>query len=578
MLYSPKEVVIRLISFLILILFFGEPTWAQKADQYDVILQNARIFDGTGNPWYNADIAIKGERIEKIGNLEEAQANEVLDLSGLYIAPGFIDIHSHAYGPIAMEGGIASDDIRRRRAPNLITQGITTIIGNHDGRSVDKPFHQQLQELSNKGIGVNTGLLIGHNTIRRKALGEDYQRLATDSEVDNMREQVRKGMNEGAFGISAGLEYVPGRWSNTEEVIAIVQEIVPFGGVYISHQRSEAKTPMLWLPSDNEPDPPTLLDAVEETIEIGKKTGATVVASHLKARGANYWGGSAAAISLIERARNDGVQIYADQYPYNTSGSDGNTRLIPWWAFDFERFELERNESPNYNLPLNKVLEDPELSKALYRDITHSMLYRGGAERIVVFEHPESEYIGKSIAQLAEEEGLSNENMVIKLQRNGFSDRPGGARLRSFSMNQDDLDAIADTDWTATTTDGMITLPEDGNDIHARYYGTFTRKIHKYALTDGTISVAHAIRSSTSLPAQIMGITNRGLIEEGKYADLVIFDMDTIQDRSTFFEPHQHSKGIEYVFINGKKALSAGKLTGQLLGKPLTPKNSRNGI
>lgn len=546
-----------------------------QGDSYDVLLKNAYIYDGTGNPWFKADIGIKGEKIQRIGDLENASAPMEINLSGFYVSPGFIDIHSHAYGPIAMKGGIISDNVKRRQAPNLISQGITTIVGNHDGRSIDKPFDQQLTELREKGIGVNTALLVGHNTIRSKVLGDDYEKLATSSQIKEMRGLVRKAMEEGAFGMSAGLEYFPGRWSNTGELIALVEEITPFGGVYISHQRSEAKTPMLWLPSDNTETPPTLLDAVEETIEIGRETGATVVASHLKARGSNFWGGSTAAISLIQEARDRGVSVYADQYPYNTSGSDGNTRLLPRWIFDFERFGLNEGESPNYNLPMNQVLENPELRKKLYKDIRHSLAYRGGAERIIVFEHPDSSYIGRSIFELAQLNDINPEEMVVELQRSGFPDRPGGARLRSFSMHQNDLDAIAKTDWTATTTDGMITLPEDGQDIHSRYYGTFPRKIYKYAIMDETISVAHAIRSSTSLPAQIMGIENRGLIQEGYYADLVIFDINTIQDLSTFFEPHQHSAGIEHVFVNGKQAFSNGKLTGNLAGAALTPQNSK---
>lgn len=570
-----KEIVLKVFFIFFIIFFAGWQNLRAQGDSFDVLLKNAYIYDGTGNPWFKADIGIKGEIIQRIGDLENASAPKEIDLSGLYVSPGFIDIHSHAYGPIAREGGIASDDVRRRQAPNLISQGITTIVGNHDGRSVDEPFDQQLAGLMEKGIGVNTALMVGHNTIRGKVLGDDYEKLATASQIKEMRGLVRKAMEEGAFGMSAGLEYFPGRWSNTEELVALVEEITPFGGVYISHQRSEAKTPMLWLPSDKTQSPPTLLDAVEETIEIGRRTGATVVASHLKARGSNFWGGSIAAISLIQQARDQGVSVYADQYPYNTSGSDGNTRLLPRWVFDFERFGLKESESPNYNLPLDQVLEDSELKKELYKDIQHSLAYRGGAERIVVFEHPDSSYIGKSIQELAQLNNISSEEMVIELQRNGFPDRPGGARLRSFSMHQNDLNAIAKTDWTATTTDGMITLPEDGQDIHARYYGTFPRKIYKYAIIDETISVAHAIRSSTSLPAQIMGIENRGLIEEGYYADLVVFDMNTIQDLSTFFKPHQHSSGIEYVFVNGQQALVNGKLTGSLFGKTLTPQNSK---
>ena len=562
---------------LLLLLFLTVLAAGNSLSQdYDYILLNGRIFDGSGNPWFYADIAILDGKIVEIGDLEGAKAISVIDASGLYIAPGFIDIHSHAMDPASAGRGLDSEDRRRREAPNLISQGITTVIVNQDGRSADEPIKDQIALLERNGIGVNAGLMIGHNSIRLKALGDDYQRFATPDEIEKMKSAVHKAMEEGAFGMSAGLEYVPGRWSNTEEVVSLVSQIAPYDGTYISHQRSEAKTPMLWLPSDEEPFPPTLLDAVEETIEIGERTGATVVASHLKSRGANYWGGSESAIKLIEQARNRGVSVYADQYPYNTSGSDGSTVLIPRWAFSFQSFGLERTDPPNFKLPIEEALKDPELATGLYADISHSLAYRGGPERIVVFEFPDSTYIGKNIAELAKEHGLSPEDMVLELQRRGFETMRGGARLRSFSMHEDDLNNIAATDWTATTTDGMITLPEDGNNIHARFYGTFPRKIHKYAIENGTISVAHAIRSSTSLPAQIMGIQNRGLIREGYMADIVVFNLEEIQDQSTFFNPHQHSTGIEYVFVNGIPALSGTKLTGTLSGKVITPSNSRN--
>ena len=545
------------------------------AQGFDILFKNGRVYDGSGNPWFRADIAIKDSMIVGIGSFQNFTAKTVIDIDGLYISPGFIDIHSHALDPASSGQGLDSEVRGRREAPNLVSQGITTVIVNQDGRSANSPISEQIEQLHKAGIGVNAGLMIGHNSIRRQALGDDYHRSSTRQEIEWMQEKVREAMEQGSFGLSAGLEYVPGRWSDTEEVIALVNEITPFGGVYISHQRSEAKTPMLWLPSDGTPTPPTLLDAVEETIEIGRVTGATVVASHLKSRGANYWGGSTAAISLIERARNNGVQIYADQYPYNTSGSDGNTILLPSWVFNFEDFGIEEAEPPNYKRPLAEVLLDPSLRQKLNKDIKHSITYRGGADRIVVFEFPDAALIGKSLAEIANDLKLSDEEVVIHLQNTGFSNRRGGARLRSFSMHEDDLNAIGATDWTATTTDGMITLPEDGNDIHARFYGTFPRKIFKYALTNGTISVAHAVRSSTSLPAQIMNIRNRGSIRVGNYADLVVFDLYTLKDEATFFNPHQHSSGIKYVLVNGVPAISEGELTGTLNGRVLTPATSR---
>jgi len=528
--------------------------------RYELLIKNGRVFDGTGNPWFPADIAVQGGRIVAVGKLGNADAARVIDASGKYISPGFIDIHSHADDGSGPRGGFRDADPIRRSAPNLVSQGITTVVVNQDGRS-PWPVAEQRALIEKTGIGPNAMLLVGHGTVRRSVMGEDVKRPARPDEITRMRALVREALQEGAVGLSAGLEYEPGRWSTTDEVVELARELPAFNGVYISHERSEGTDPMWYVPSqDGATPPPTLLDAVRETIEIGEKTGARVVASHLKAKGEHYWGSSAAAVTLIQRARDRGVDVWADQYPYPTSGTDGSTVLIPAWA--------TRPPGAGPNQPptdratvLKRVLGDPPSAKLVRSDIAHEIRRRGGAENITVYEFTDKTLYGKSLADIARLWKLDTVETAIKIQMDGLRDRNGGARMRGFSMAEIDMETIAKQPWVATSTDGGIAMPADGPSTHARFYGSFTRKIRHYALDRGAISLEHAIRSSTSLPARIMDLKDRGQIREGFAADLVVFDLATIRDKATFFEPHQHSEGIDYVFVNGTAMVDGGKLT-----------------
>jgi N-acyl-D-amino-acid deacylase len=415
--------------------------------------------------------------------------------------------------------------------------------------------------------------MVGHGTVRRLVMAEDHRRPATAAEIRKMRELVRQGMNEKAFGLSAGLEYVPGIWSTTEELIELVGEIAPYGGVYIAHQRSESTDPRWFRPGVDKPGQPTMLDAVEETIRIGEQTGATVVWSHSKAMGAGYWGSTKAAIRLIERARSRGVDIWSDQYPYNSTGGDGGMVLIPAWAIGGDAFASRRSQGAkaDYGAALRKAMADEATASKVRADIAHEVARRGGPENIVVFDHPDRSFLGKSLDALASARGVTPVQMALELQYEGYRDRPGGARLRGFSVWEDDVEALMAQPWMATSTDAGIALAEDGPDTHARFYGSYPRKLRLYALDKKVISVANAVRSSTSLPALILGIADRGLVREGMAADLVVFDPATVRDRSTFFDPHQTSEGIDYVFINGRLAVDAGRATGELPGRVLAP-------
>jgi N-acyl-D-amino-acid deacylase len=448
------------------------------------------------------------------------------------------------------------------------------VVVNQDGRS-NWPIAGQKATMERLGIGPNAILLVGHGEVRRQVMGDDVMRPATSTEIARMRSLVRQGLSEGAWGLSAGLEYAPGRWSTTDEVVALVEEIVPAGGIYISHERSEGSDPMWYWPSQDPAGPPTLLDAVAETIEIGERTGATVIASHIKAKGAHYWGSGAAAIQLIEAARARGVQVYADQYPYPTSGTDGNTVLIPDWVFSTGG--TGGQAGPDFAAQLRSALGDPGTAADIRRDIAHEIRRRGGASNVVIFDYPREDYIGRSLADISALRGQDAIETAIALQLEGYANRRGGARARGFSMSELDIEMYAARNWVATATDGGIALPEDGPGTHARFYGTFPRKIRHYALDRGVLTVEDAVRSATALPAQILGLKDRGLLREGSVADVVVFDLENIRDTATFFEPHQYAQGIDYVLINGEFVVDGGRPTGALPGRVLTKEGVRPG-
>ena len=530
----------------------------QVNKNFDILFINGKIIDGAGNPWFYGDVGIKDGRIAAVGDLKnKAGAAQVIDIRGKIITPGFIDIHTHSFDRVTSEKVWTGENEKRFSAPNFVSQGVTTLVSNQCGYG-PVSLIQQREVLKSRGTGPNTILLIGHNAVRRHVLKDDYQRTATDEEIQQMKAFVRQAMEDGAFGISSGLEYVPAIWSDTEELVALVEEIVPYHGIFQAHERASGLSPMWYVPSQDEPGPPNMLENIEELIEVGERTGGTIIATHIKARGKNFWGGSTAIIKLISDARARGVDIWADCYPYNSSGSDGSTVLIPRWV-------MGRNPAEN----LQKTLQDPEKKEALIMDIRHAVNWRGGTENILVMDYPDESYIGKSIAELAEQHNISDIDMIIKLQTDGSNRRPGGARLRGFSMSEIDIEAFSAQPWTCTSSDANIALPSDGP-VHARYYGTFARKISHYVLKRNIMSVEDAVRAQTSLPAQILGLRDRGLLREGFHADLVVFDLDTIKDTATFFEPHQYAEGIEYVMVNGVFTVDNGELTWKRPGKVLS--------
>jgi N-acyl-D-amino-acid deacylase len=351
-------------------------------ESYDLLIINGRVMDGTGNPWFRADVGVKGNEIVKVGRIDSRNAKKIIDARGKIVAPGFIDIHSHGDdGAFGNRSGIRADDPMLKAAHNMVMQGVTTLVVNHDGRS-PRSIPAQRKELEEEGVGPNVALMIGHNTIRRLAMSPDYQRFSNEEELERMKESIREGMEAGAFGLSAALEYVPGRWSNTEEVVELVKEVKEYGGVYIVHERFSGSDPMWFLPSRDGESPGNAIDNIREVIRIAEETGVPSCATHIKVKGADYWGVSNAIVKQVNRARARGIEVWADQYPYNTTGSDGNTVLLPDWALMRNRWDREAEDGEDkpktYKEALARTLANKENHESLEKDILREIERRGG--------------------------------------------------------------------------------------------------------------------------------------------------------------------------------------------------------
>lgn len=533
--------------------------------EYDLVLEGGQILDGTGNPWFKGDVAVKDGLIVKVGSLGAYEAQRVLDVSGMTVVPGFIDLHSHGGDIGRGNDGLQDSDPRYRAAPNLVAQGVTTLVANHDGRS-PWPIRDQWQALDSLGTGPNTLLLVGHGRLRTEVMGNDVERPATEAEVMQMVELLRQGLAEGASGLSAGHEYWPMIWSETDEVVALAREVAAVGGLYIVHERSSGAEPMWWWPSQDPKGAPTMIDAVKETIEVAERTGVTAVQTHLKARGAGFWGASRTLIRLIEDARDRGVSIWGDVYSYNTTGTDGNTVLIPRWVTQDEDF----GKTPGDRL--EEAMKDAERAALIRKDIAHEMERRGGPENLLVLNAVDSTLIGATLAEVAASWDMTAVDAAVRLQLTSDRSRFGGVHFRGFSLWEGDLEAFVAQPWVASASDAGITLPGDGF-VHPRFYGNFPRRIRRYAMEKGLVSVPDAIRSMTSLPAQILGLSDRGQVREGMRADLVVVDLAALRDEATALDPHQTPSGIPWVFIGGVPVVAQGELTWSLPGELVTATN-----
>lgn len=499
---------------------------AQESQQLDLLLKEATIIDGTGKPGFIGDIAIRNERIVSIGPKISQPADQIILCRRLTIAPGFIDLHNHSDRQIVSP--------LTRANMNFVTQGCTTIVtGNCGSGPVDTG--QYYRKIEASGSGTNVMHLIPQGSLRDHVMGSG-QREPTPEELKTMKELALKAMQDGAWGMSTGLIYVPSSYANTDELMELAKIVSEYQGIYASHIRNESTE---------------LLSAVNEAIKIGKQAKLPVHISHFKSSGQDAWGLVIRAAQMIDAARKQGQTVTADQYPYIASSTSLGATLIPAWA------------RAGSNQDLINRLESPETSSKIIGIIKKNIQKRNGGRAVRIARYSDKpNWVGKNLQQIAEAENESVLDVVLEITRKG------GASVVNFSMNEDDVRQIMKIDWVATASDGRAYIP--GSDRpHPRNYGTFPRKLGYYALQEKVIPLEHAVRSATGLPADILGLKDRGYLRPGAYADIVVFDTKQLIDQATFDNPHQYSKGIRYLFVNGKLAISAGNPTGSLAGKAL---------
>lgn len=518
--------------YLYLILFSALLAFSQcqpPAD-YDLIIHNGRVYDGSLEDPLSADIAIVADKIAAIGDLSEKTAEREIDAEGLAVAPGFIDMHVHL------------SSIRELpEMESLLRQGVTTALGGPDGGG-PWPFGAYLDTLEAMGIGANVAYLVGHNTIRRNVMGTE-NRKPTSEELQQMQAQVEQAMQEGAFGISTGLKYVPGTFSEVEEVIALSKVAAEYGGIYTSHLREEGLG---------------VIEAVGEAISISEKADIPVVLTHHKVMGPSMWGKSTQTLAMVDSARAIGLDIMLDQYPYAASQT-GLSVLLPSWS---------RSGGQNAFL---KYIDNPVTYDSVKQGTVYNIVKDrtgGDLHRIQFANIPwQPELEGKTLHEwlVMREKEPTAENgaeLVIEAQANG-----GGAAVYHV-MDQGDVDRIMQHSQTMIASDAQLAFFEKGQP-HPRWYGTYPRVLGHYARERGVISLKEAIHKMTLMPAERLGLSDRGRIEEGTHADLVIFDPATVIDKATFEQPHQYPEGIPYVLVSGKIAIDDGVFQNQRAGKVL---------
>ena len=537
---------------------------------YDLLLAGGLVFDGSGNPAVRADVGIRGDEVVAIGRLagkEGHDAARTIEVTGLYLAPGWVDLHSHA------DRSLAGDNMEERKAVNLVAQGITTVVMGADGRNPVWPIRDEIAAYESRGVGLNVVPVVGHSTVRLQVMGDDNERPATDDEVGRMAELVREGMEDGAWGLGAGPEYRPARFSETEEIIALAHVVADYDGFYYSHQRSQSPMPRWQVPSIV--DGPTLTgtDGMAETIRIGRETGIRVVGTHIKAKGPSSWGHSAKDVHAIKQARAQGVQVFLDQYPFETFGG-GPVGVIPVWGFAPPGTDRSGGlDDPMWRTPGLRSLENLEANLAddttraeLMRDLEQQIDLFGGADRLIVVLFPEDpSLVGQTVAAVADDSGQSVAETLIDFARTGNEELLHGVLIRPIAGDRFDVDTYMMQDFTATSTDAGIAL-EATPGRHPRYWGSYTRKIAHYTRDRGIISLPFMVRSSSSLPAAIVGMTDRGCLRVGCKADVVAFDYDKVEDNSTIMNPDGAPQGIPWVLINGQIAIEDGQSTGALAG------------
>jgi N-acyl-D-amino-acid deacylase len=510
-----------------LLLAAALPLLAAAAD-YDLLIRNARVIDGTGNAWYRADLAVKDGRIAAIGHLADAKAPRTIDARERVVAPGFIDAHTHVEGNVE----------RNPRADNFLLDGVTTVITGNCGSS-ELNLSAWFDKIEKLGLGINVASLVGHNSVRREVMGA-ANRLATPEEIRKMQSLIDRAMREGAVGFSTGLEYIPGTYSNTAEVVALAKTAAAHGGVYTSHMRDEGIRE---------------IEAITEAVNVGKEAGMPVEISHLKIDRRSVWGASEKSLALIEKFRREGVDVVADQYPYDRAATNLGIRLPSWALADGK---------------IKERLADPPTRQKIAGEMRRNLVEMGEPDynfATVARFASNTAYEGKSIPEIS---AMKSRPAGLDGQIETIFDLmdAGGASMTYRLMDEKDIERIMKYPFTAIASDGGVTALNVGNP-HPRSYGTNARVLGEYVRVRGVLGMEDAIRRMTSLPARTFGLKDRGLLREGMAADLVIFDPAKVEDKATYAKPHQYSQGFDFVAVNGKLVVDEGKLTAARPGQAL---------
>ena len=478
---------LRAVVFVVMFLF-ATPAWAQ-----DIVLVGGTVVDGTGTERVQANVRIRDARIVEIGDFEPGARDTVVDVTGLIVAPGFVDIHNHSAGGIQAEPAAISQ----------IAQGITTLALGPDGGGPFK-VEELLDEIEANPPAPNVLTFVGHGTVRRHVLADDFKRKASDLEINQMEELVEAAMREGAYGLSSGLEYDPGFYSSADEVIRLANIASRHNGIYMSHIRDESYE---------------VLDAIGEAIEVGRRANLPVQISHIKLGTVEVWGKTDEVFAMIEEARAEGVDVAADAYPYN-AWSSGITVLVPSREFD-----------------------NPEAVRKGIDDV-------GGPGTILITRseaHPE--YNFKTLEEIAEERDMTDVELYMEIVAEG------GANVVCSSMTAEDVRTFLTHPNVMVSSDGGI------NARHPRGAGTFPRVLARFVREEEAMTLEQAIHKMAAMPAERLGLEGRGVLTEGAWADVIAFNPETVIDRSTFQDPFVQAEGIEYVWVNGALVWDKGEIT-----------------
>ena len=490
---------------------------------YDVQISGGLVYDGTSNTGRQVDVFLQGDEITFIGapDAGKVTAKTVVDVTGLIVAPGFIDPHTHTLSDVMFAS-------RGQRLDGYLTQGVTTVVaGNDGGGPVD--IGGALKAVEAQGVGPNFALFAGHGSLRGEVLGRE-NRPPNEAELTDMKGQLGKALEEGALGLSTGLYYAPASYAQIDEIVALAEVAAAYGALYESHIRDESSYSV------------GLIGAVEEALEIGRRSGAAVHIAHIKALGVDVWGQSADVIAMIEAAQAEGLVVTADQYPWSASGTRISNALIPNWA------KADSDEA------MYTRLQAPENQDRLITEITENLRKRGGADAILLVARDDglpSRTLTEEAAALQLDPVRAAIEIVLR----------GDARIASFNMQDQDIERFMVQPWVMTSS--------DGTNGHPRKYASFPRKYRTYVEEKAVLSRAEFINRSSRLTAETLKLCRRGQIAPGYFADLVVFDPDTFAPVADFSNPAELSTGVQHVFVNGAHAIVDGELNTELPGRAL---------